>query len=291
MFDISTFFFSPARITRTVGTVCLALVPCAAMTLDIGTLHWKPASGVAPFAEIDLIDKAPLDINTLRVSVATREAYNAAGLTYHPGLATTRISAHPIGAGRVVLRLEQLPLNVPALDLLVVVNNRDKLSLSEYRFDLQLGPHDVAPSPVGTRQAALARQAPGTKPATPVSAPATSLAPTEDAAARSAVLAWAQAWSRRDVDAYLGAYTPDYAGPKAKATHQAWMDERRSRITSRKDIAVELSKLQLKRQGDTVTATFVQSYRSDGPTDRMRKQLVLVQSNGRWLIQRETPLN
>ena len=290
MFDISNLFFTPARITRTVGTVCLALVPWAAMALDIGTLHWKPTSGVAPFAEIDLIDKTPIDLSALRVSVATREAYSAAGLTYHPGLASARISAHALGAGRVVLRLTQLPLNVPALDLLVVVNNRDKLSLSEYRFDLQLGPHDVAPNPVGTRQAALARQAADTKSAPPVSA-AASLAPTEETAARSAVLAWAQVWSRRDVDAYIGAYTPDYAGPKAKGSHQAWVDERRTRIASRKDIAVEVSKLQLKRQGDTVTATFVQRYRSDGPTDRMRKQLVLVQSNGRWLIQREIPLN
>lgn len=289
MFVTPHLFFKPARITRKAVAICLALAPWAAMALDMGTLHWKPATGVAPFAEIDLNDQNPIDVSTIRVSVATREAYGVAGLTYHPGLASTRISAQAMGAGRVALRLEQLPLNVPALDLLVVLNNRDKLILSEYRINPQLGPHDVAPAPVGTRQAALARQADGKKTTSPVSSTPTQ---TEDSMTtpRTAVLAWAQAWSRRDVDAYIGAYTPDYAGPKAKSTHQAWVDERRKRIASRKEISVKLSKLQLKRQGDTVTVTFVQSYRSDGPTDRMRKQLVLVQSDGRWLIQNEIPL-
>lgn len=292
MFDISNFLFAPTRVSRTLTTVCLALTPWAAMALDVGTLHWKPASGQAPFAEIDVSDKDPIDPRALRVNIATREAYGVAGLTYHPGLASALINAQA-SAGRVVLRVERLPPNVPALDLLVVVNSRDKLTLAEYRIDLQLGPHDVASSPVGTRQATLARQAAGTKAPPPLPAPATAPVAAEDALAAPghAVLAWAQAWSRRDVDAYLAAYTPDYAGPRAKMTRQAWVDERRERIASRKDIAVEVSKLQLKRQGDTATATFVQRYRSDGPTDRMRKRLVLVQVNGRWLIQREIPLN
>lgn len=290
MFDISNFLFAPARVCRTLTSVCLALAPWAAMALDVGTLHWKPASGQAPFAEIDLSDKDPIDPRAIRVSVATREAYGVAGLTYHPGLASALINAQA-AAGRVVLRVEHLPSNVPVLDLLVVVSSRDKLTLAEYHIDLQLGPHDVASSPVGTRQATLARQAAGTKAPQPL--PATSQVAAEDALAAPGhvVLAWAQAWSRRDVDAYLAAYTPDYAGPRAKMTRQAWVDERRERIASRKDISVEVSKLQLKRQGDTATATFVQHYRSDGPTDRMRKRLVLVQVDGRWLIQREIPLN
>jgi ketosteroid isomerase-like protein len=291
MFDVSNHLFTPARLSRTLAAVCIALSPLAAMALEVGTLHWKPASGQAPFAEIDLSDKEPIEARTLRVNIANREAYDVAGLVYHPGLASALITAQSSG-GRVVLRLERLPPNVPALDLLVVVNHRDKLTLAEYRIDLQSGPHDVASSPVGTRKATLARPAVGTKPAPVLPSPAPTPAPTEDAmtTAGNAVMTWAQAWSRRDVDAYLAAYTPDYAGPKSKGTRQAWLDERRERIASRKEIAVDVSNLKLKREGDSVTATFVQSYRSDGPTDRMRKRLVLVQMNGRWLIQREIPL-
>ncbi len=289
MFDVSNHPFTPSRLTHTLGAACLALSPWAALALDVGTLHWKPASGQAPFAEIDLSDKDPIEARALRVNIANREAYDVAGLVYHPGLASALITAQASG-GRVLLRLERLPPNVPALDLLVVVKNRDKLTLAEYRIDLQSGPHDVASSPVGTRKATLARQAVATKPAQTLPTPVP--APVEDAmtTAGNAVVAWAQAWSRRDVDAYVAAYTPDYAGPKAKATRQAWLDERRERIASRKEISVEVSNLKLKREGDSVTATFVQSYRSDGPTDRMRKRLVLVQVNGRWLIQREIPL-
>ncbi len=277
------------QLWRVIAIVCLALAPRGAWALDVGSLRWKPASDQAPYAEIELSDKTPIDPSVLRVSIASREAYAVAGLIYHPGLATAQISLQNSADGYVILRLVGLPQNTPSLDLLVVVNNRLSLSLAEYRVDLQLGPHEVAPLPAGTLQA-KARIAARAKtsehlPASPLPADNTLLS------ARSAVLAWAQAWSRRDLDTYIGAYTADYAGNQANETRQGWIDQRRTRIRARKHISVELAGLQLERQSNTVAATFEQHYRSDGLIERSRKRLLLVSVNGQWLISRETVLH
>ncbi len=293
----SVYFYT--RFLRFAMASCLVLVSWTAQALNVGTLHLRPVAGQSPVADIELSDKEPINPDAIRVSVATPEAYRVAGLIYHPGLTQALISAQAGVGGQTVLRLERLPLKVPAVDLLIVVSNPATMVLAEYHVDLQAGPLDIAPSPVGTRQAALARQAETA--GSPASAsdapkqtppPALPVQPAQDPAleaTRSALLAWAQAWSNRDVDSYLAAYTPGYAGVPP-TTHQAWATQRRERIEVRKYISVELSKLQLARQGDAVTATFDQRYQSDGPTDHMRKRVVLVWVNGRWLIQSETAL-
>jgi hypothetical protein len=122
-------------------------------------------------------------------------------------------------------------------------------------------------------------------------APAPAATATADriAQAKSAVEAWAQAWSRRDVDAYVAAYVPDYAGRTAGGSREDWIKERTERIKPRKSIAVEIADLKLVEQKDAVVATFRQTYRSDGFVSRSRKTLTLVPSNGgRWLIRTES---
>lgn len=288
---------------------CLALAPGLASALTLGILHWQARPGQPPVAEIALMDTSPITPAAMRVSIATPAAYNVAGLTYTPGLADVLISAQaaaPVAtgvAGRATLRLERLPPNPAALDLLIVASNYAELTLTEYRIDPRLGTHDVAPSPVGTRHAALARAA---STASATSAANSALAANagkqppavggaqslQDAQsqARAALLAWAQAWSERDVAAYLAAYATNFAGNPALASHQAWADQRRARIEARTRIQVDLKNLVLTRRGDTVTATFVQKFSSDGPSDILRKRVVLVQQNGRWLIQNELVL-
>ena len=294
---------------------CLALAPGLASALTLGMLHWQARPGQPTVAEIALTDTSPINPASMRVSIATPAAYTVAGLTYAPGLADVLISAqttapNTMGAtaavsavGRPVLRLERLPPNTAAFDLLIVASNYAELTLTEYHVDPQLGTHDVAPSPVGTRQAALARAASAASAANAANAALAANAGKQPRAAegaqslqdvqsqaRAALLAWAQAWSERDVAVYLAAYTADFAGNPAHASHQAWADQRRARIEARTRIQVDLKNLVLTRRGDTVTATFVQKFSSDGPSDILRKRLVLVQQNGRWLIQNELVL-
>jgi ketosteroid isomerase-like protein len=101
----------------------------------------------------------------------------------------------------------------------------------------------------------------------------------------SAVRGWASAWSRRDMSAYLAAYTPEYSGQQA--SRKGWEDERRDRIASRKRIQVEVAQLQISVNGDRAQARFKQIYSSDSLDVTSRKTLELVRSGGRWQIRRE----
>lgn len=143
-------------------------------------------------------------------------------------------------------------------------------------------PPAVVPAvvPAGARASAPAA-APASAPA-PVAAPA-SAGTTE---VESAVRAWAAAWSKRDMGDYLAAYTPDYSGQSG--SRKAWEQDRRDRITSRKQIKVELADLRVTVQGDQATAKFKQVYSSDALSVTSRKTLQLVRSSGRWLIKQET---
>jgi tetratricopeptide (TPR) repeat protein len=128
----------------------------------------------------------------------------------------------------------------------------------------------------------------------PVAKPAPAPAPVPAAASADAIAdvstavhEWAAAWSHRDMGAYLGAYTPDYAtGGKS---HKAWEEDRKARIVPRKRIAVEISDLRVSVNGDKAQAHFKQTYESDTLTTSGHKTLDLVRSpSGKWLIKQES---
>lgn len=105
--------------------------------------------------------------------------------------------------------------------------------------------------------------------------------------ARAAVQAWAAAWSHRDVDAYVAAYVPDYAGRVPGMSRAAWIEQRRAQIVRHKHIEITLSSLRITPSGDAVVAEFDQTRRADRIKVRSRKTLELVPVSGRWLIRRE----
>jgi len=97
-----------------------------------------------------------------------------------------------------------------------------------------------------------------------------------------AVANWAQAWSRRDVDAYLAAYASDFT--TGGMTRAAWEAQRRARISAPKSIEVKISDLKIEQQGDDASATFRQTYRSDRLSSSVTKTLKLALQNGQWRI-------
>lgn len=130
----------------------------------------------------------------------------------------------------------------------------------------------------GTRTTSLAATA------APVASAAAAGAGAGDVEA--AVAAWAAAWSRRDMDAYVAAYTEDYAGNAR--SHAAWVQDRSARITARKRIVVEITALRVEMHGDHAIARFRQSYQSDNASETGSKTLKLVRRDGnRWLIEQE----
>ena len=102
-----------------------------------------------------------------------------------------------------------------------------------------------------------------------------------------AVNAWAQAWSRKDADGYLAAYARDFKTPGGEA-RAAWEKGRRTRIAAPKSIEVAIASPKVTMRGaDTASVSFRQTYRSDLVKTNSAKTLVMVKSDGRWLIREE----
>jgi len=101
-----------------------------------------------------------------------------------------------------------------------------------------------------------------------------------------AVVAWAKAWSDRDVDAYLASYTPDYH-PDGLSRRQ-WEEQRRVRIRTPDWIKVEVVSPVLKRSGpERAEVVYRQVYQSRGVRLTSRKRIELTISQGEWKIQEE----
>ena len=99
--------------------------------------------------------------------------------------------------------------------------------------------------------------------------------------------AWARAWSRQDVTAYLSHYAPAFRTPHGEP-RRAWENLRRSRVAGPKSIAVEIDAPKVAIQGDTAArVTFRQVYRSDRFKGSADKTLDMVKTGGRWLILQE----
>ncbi|MDD2879013.1 MAG: tetratricopeptide repeat protein [Rhodoferax sp.] len=136
------------------------------------------------------------------------------------------------------------------------------------------------------------------KPAAPVVAPTTPAAkpvpvPAEaDAAkdAEAAVMAWAKAWAAKDMNAYLGAYSPEFK-PSGKQSRSAWEKDRRDRIMGKSRISLTLDNMSAKVNGDEAVVKFHQAYKADALSVASRKTLTLKKRGNRWLITQESTGN
>lgn len=148
------------------------------------------------------------------------------------------------------------------------------------------------PPPSDTRTASAPRnvQRESSAPAVTAAPPAASAAGGGDVETevRKALEGWAQAWSRKDPDAYLAHYAADFVTPNGQSRAQ-WENTRRERIAAPKSIAIGLSSVKVSPSGAArATASFRQEYRSDIFTGSSRKTLVLIKDGDRWLIKQES---
>jgi hypothetical protein len=145
----------------------------------------------------------------------------------------------------------------------------------------------AAATPAATESNA---QAPAATPA--ASAPA-GASDGEKAAAKAeqdikdSVLVWAAAWSARDIDSYLSAYSASF-DPGRGLTLTDWKQQRSERIVPRKRINVKIVNLRVNLNGNTATADFSQAYTSDTFNGTSVKRLDMVLEGGRWLITKES---
>jgi tetratricopeptide (TPR) repeat protein len=102
-----------------------------------------------------------------------------------------------------------------------------------------------------------------------------------------AVNAWAQAWSKKDADAYLAHYAADF-DPPGKESRAAWEKARRERIQAPKSISVSVDSPKVTMRGtDQALVSFRQNYRSDRLKSSSRKTLEMVKTDKGWQIRRE----
>lgn len=303
---------SPTPLRFAAGLVLLtaANIACA---LEVGYLRLERQAGKPLRAEIPLQDKGAIVASELRARIAARETFEVAGLRYHPALAKVQISAKQLPNGKATLVLDGLPGDAGTLDLLLTVSDRSMLTIAEFRIETQSMGNEFPPARAGSALAAqqrslgsdkrstdLASPAPAAKPTAPGQVAATGTTATAQPAPQTvapkaaaadprvaltaAVQAWASAWSRRDVKAYLDAYSPTFVSADRQLSFEAWTAQRRARIESRKDIEVRVESLELDAKGSDWVASFTQQYRSGSFRETTRKQLLMRNIDGRWLI-------
>ena len=142
------------------------------------------------------------------------------------------------------------------------------------------------PAPEPTAVAVTPEVKEAAKPApAPVPAAQPSAAQLEKDAERS-VMAWASAWSKRDINAYLDAYSSDF--DPGRLSLSDWKKQRTDRIVPRKRIKVVVSQLKVTVNGSTAIADFEQDYSSDTFNGSSDKRLSLALEGGRWLIVKES---
>ena len=223
----------------------------------------------------------PEPYNNLAVLYASQNKYDAAknalemAIRTHPSYAT----AHE-NLGDIYAKMASI-----AYDKALSIDSKNATAQTKLALikDMMGTGQPVKPAAAKTVAAVVAKPV-----AKPVVEPKQS-APAKPAAAspatasiEAAITNWAQAWSKRDVDAYLAAYASDFAA--SGMTRANWEAQRRSRITTPKSIDVQISDLKIEQQGDTASATFRQAYRSDLLTSTVTKTLKLALQNGQWRI-------
>ena len=230
----------------------------------------------------------PEPYNNLAVLYASQNKYAEAknalemAIRTHPSYAT----AHE-NLGDVYAKMASI-----AYDKALALDNKNtaaqtKLALIQDLIGAQPGkPATSKVIPAASKPVAklVAAEPTPIKPAPTKSSPVNPAMANKDVEA--AVMRWAQAWSARNVDAYLAAYSSNFATDGL--THKEWEAQRRARITAPATIDVKISKLKVEQQGDTASATFSQAYRSDRHQSTVTKILKLALQSGQWRIISET---
>lgn len=216
---------------------------------------------------------------------------------------------HPQEAA-LVLRLEQLqaamsdapPLPVPAaaaksvrparrrmitrVGLLLLALAMAALAGGGLAWLREVGVPARPAAPLAAPSAPTDASAPA-QPQVPVEAQAAKPVPAADdeTLAHQLLEAWRQAWSNRDVAAYLASYTPDFT-PADGQGHADWAAARRKNLESRREITVHVADVRAERlDGERIKLTFLQDYAAANYREKATpKTLLLVRLADGWRI-------
>ncbi|MDE2082846.1 MAG: hypothetical protein KGI90_15955, partial [Burkholderiales bacterium] len=161
-----------------VALAVTGLLGSQAYALGLGRVTVQSALGETLKAEIDVTSLTPDEASSLKLGVASPDAYKAAGMDYHAVLAGThvRLVKRPDGRNMLVVTSDRAVLE-PFLDVIVEANWSSGRLVREYTmlFDPPLAPSpqvaQAAPAPTAPVVGAAPLPAPRPAPA-PRAAPA-----------------------------------------------------------------------------------------------------------------------
>src|SRR5215467_9714862 len=173
---------SAKRSTRALAL--LLTLPSAAFALGLGDIHLLSPLNAPLDAEIELVDVAPDEANTVQVQLASRDTFSKYGLEWPGYLNTVQLKTVRTPDGRQIVKLKsQDPITEPFITLLIEVNWARGHLVREYTMLLDPpvytpgqsrannAPVAAPAAGVGSREGAIARGADAGAPATPSPSP------------------------------------------------------------------------------------------------------------------------
>ncbi|MDW5443718.1 FimV/HubP family polar landmark protein [Polaromonas sp. SM01] len=178
----------PWRMGAVAAAIALlgSLATLPAHALGLGRITVQSALGEPLRAEIDIADINAEEAASLRASVASAEAFKAAGLEFSPAMANVQISLQRRPDGRSFLRLSSdRPVSEPFVDLILEARWASGRVVRDYTmlFDppnlrqASAAPMPAPTAPMVSRPAAPVAALPAAPVATPYSAPQQAKAP------------------------------------------------------------------------------------------------------------------
>jgi hypothetical protein len=147
--------------------------------------------------------------------------------------------------------------------------------------------------PLASQQAQdLAAPIAAAKPANPGPTPLPANQSKQEEALRKEVLAavdaWVKAWSSKDTETYISAYSQDFQ-PAKNISHAKWVEQRRSRISKYGKVDIKLSDITVHTLGNSAIVEFVQDFKNNAFIETgVRKHLELVKFGAQWKIVSES---
>ena len=171
--------WSRASLNTALSAVAAALISLSpsAHALSLGPIVVQSALGEPLRAEIDVLEINAEEAASLRATVATPEAFRAAGLDYNPAMSGLRVTLQRRANGRSFIRLQSdRPVNDPFVDMILEANWSSGRIVRDYTMLFDPPNLRAAPSALAQAAAPAVQEAvvtPGAPPARPSVAVAT----------------------------------------------------------------------------------------------------------------------
>jgi tetratricopeptide (TPR) repeat protein len=172
-------------------------------------------------------------------------------------------------------------IKVPAAPISAPVQIATNIDTNKKPAVVQVTPGNIAPP-------SSAANSQPQKSITPESPPIKNNAPNLNESEINTFLSeWAEAWSSKNISAYLAKYSPNFKTPNGESFSD-WQESRKNRILGKDGISVEVSEPKIIKKGDSFAqVNFKQKYTSNKLSQISSKTLILRKDGSAWLIEQE----